>query len=109
MGTNAECATEVLQEKRQEKAAERDRKQEERQKRLEQLEKQLQGLEQDSAAAGTQAGAGDQPGDPAGNQEVAVGDGAETPGDRSAPEDDDNDNADQDGESSTPCNMLSGE
>ena len=92
-----------MQERRQEKAAERERKQEERQRRLEQLEKQLQGLEQ---AAANGAPAGDQDGDLAadGDQAKPTGDGTETPGDRSAPEDEDDDNADQDGVSS--CNLV---
>ncbi|KAL3155881.1 hypothetical protein ABBQ32_012881 [Trebouxia sp. C0010 RCD-2024] len=81
-----------LEERRQEKAAERERKQEERQRRLEQLEKQLQGLEQ---AAADEAPADDQnidqAGDQAGDQAKPAGDGAVTPGDRSAPDDEEDD------------------
>ena len=84
-----------VQERRQEKAAERERKQEERQRRLEQLEKQLQGLEQ---AAADGAPADDrQDGDQDGDQAKATGDGAVTPGARSAPDDEEDDHADHEG------------
>ncbi len=80
----------VLQERRQEKAAERERK-------------QVQGLEQDTAAA-TAAATGTQAEDQLGDGQKPDLDTAETPGDRSGAEgddddDDDEDNADQNGES----------
>lgn len=83
-----------VQERRQEKAEERERKQEERQRRLEQLEKQLQGLQQ---AAPDGAMTDDQNRDQDGDQAKAIGDGAVTPGDRSAPDDEEDDDADQEG------------
>lgn len=103
------CCTANLQERRQEKAADRERKQEERQKRLEQLEKQLQGLEEGATAAPAGSQAGDEP--ETGDRNKATGDGAETPGDRSGPEeenddDDDVDNAEQDGEWSPVCDRI---
>lgn len=90
-----------MQERRQEKAAERERKQEERQRRLEQLEKQLQGLEQaapDGTPADPQHPEKDQGVDQEGDQAKPVGTSAETPGDRSVPEDEEDDNADHEGE-----------
>ena len=62
---------------------------------MEQLEKQLQGLEQ---AAADEAPADDQDGDQTGDQAKPAGDDAVTPGDRSAPDDEEDEHADQEGE-----------